>query len=55
MKAALEAKANFWNGGDFYFTPRGRNSLHLFEDYFDTNPGDASRVCLSIKGGIAMS
>ncbi|GAB7361060.1 hypothetical protein MBLNU230_g1100t1 [Neophaeotheca triangularis] len=51
MTAALDAKANFWNGGVFYSTPSGRNSLHLLHDYFDKNPGDASKVCLSIKGG----
>ncbi|KAL1743583.1 NADP-dependent oxidoreductase domain-containing protein [Schizophyllum fasciatum] len=49
MKAALEAGANVWNGGEFYGTP-DRNSLHLVKAYFERYPEDAQRVVLSIKG-----
>ena len=40
-----------WNGGQFYGTPE-YNSLHLLRDYFTENPEAASRVILSIKGGL---
>ncbi|KAL1664648.1 NADP-dependent oxidoreductase domain-containing protein [Schizophyllum commune] len=51
MKAALEAGANVWNGGEGYGTPE-RNSLHIVKAYFTKYPEDASRVVLSIKGCI---
>jgi pyridoxine 4-dehydrogenase len=50
MKAALEAGATFWNGGDFYGTP-DYNSLHLVAAYFTKYPEDADKVVLSIKSG----
>ncbi|OBT67919.1 hypothetical protein VE03_02480 [Pseudogymnoascus sp. 23342-1-I1] len=50
MKAALEAGAIFWNGGDFYGTPE-YNSLHLLAAYFSKYPEDAEKVVLSIKSG----
>ncbi|OBT91027.1 hypothetical protein VE02_00145 [Pseudogymnoascus sp. 03VT05] len=50
MKAALEAGAIFWNGGDFYGTP-DYNSLHLLAAYFTKYPEDADKVVLSIKSG----
>lgn len=50
MKAALEAGATFWNGGDFYGTPE-YNSLHLLAAYFTKYPEDADKVVLSIKSG----
>ncbi|KFY34473.1 hypothetical protein V494_06741 [Pseudogymnoascus sp. VKM F-4513 (FW-928)] len=50
MKAALEAGAIFWNGGDFYGTPE-YNSLHLLAAYFTKYPEDADKVILSIKSG----
>lgn len=43
--------ANFWNGGQFKGTP-DYNSLHLLRDYFTERPEAASRVVLSIKGGL---
>lgn len=49
MKAALEAGANFWNGGIFYGTPTS-NSLHILKHYFTEYPEDAAKVVLSIKG-----
>ena len=52
MKAALSAGANFWNGGELYGKPDG-NSLHLLNRYFTKHPEDASKVVLSIKGGIS--
>lgn len=48
MKAALEAGATFWNGGDFYGTPE-YNSLHLLAAYFTKYPEDADKIVLSIK------
>lgn len=54
MKAALEAGATFWNGGDFYGTPE-YNSLHLLDAYFTKYPEDADKITLSIKSGIDAS
>ncbi|KJR87238.1 pyridoxine 4-dehydrogenase [Sporothrix schenckii 1099-18] len=51
MRAALDAGANFWNGGEFY-GPESANSLVLLEKYFAKYPDDADRVVLSIKGGM---
>ena len=51
MKAALECGANFWNGGELYGPPE-RNSLHLLNEYFTKYPEDASKVVISIKGGL---
>src|SRR6266496_1085664 len=51
MKAALAAGCNFWNAGEFYGTPEF-NSLTLLNKYFTKYPEDASKVVLSIKGGI---
>ncbi|KAF2432008.1 Aldo/keto reductase [Tothia fuscella] len=51
MKSALEKGANFWNGGVLYGTPE-YNSLHLLKAYFTKYPEDASKVVISIKGGI---
>lgn len=50
MKAALANGANFWNGGELYGSPE-RNSLHLLNEYFTKNPGEAKKIVLSIKGG----
>ena len=50
MKAALNAGANLWNGGEFYGSPEA-NSLHLLNRYFTKYPEDADKVILSIKGG----
>ncbi|KAL1695771.1 NADP-dependent oxidoreductase domain-containing protein [Schizophyllum commune] len=50
LKAALEAGATFWNGGELYGTPE-YNSLHLLRAYFTKYPEDADRVVLSIKAG----
>nr|POE47539.1 pyridoxal reductase [Quercus suber] len=50
MKTALAQGANFWNGGEIYGNAK-RNSLHLLKEYFTENPGDASKVVISIKGG----
>lgn len=50
MKAALEAGANLWNGGEFY-GPRTSSSLHLLNRYFTSYPADADKVILNIKGG----
>ena len=50
MKTALKQGSCFWNGGEIYGNPE-RNSLHLLNEYFTENPGDADKVILSIKGG----
>ncbi|KAH8910506.1 pyridoxal reductase [Coniochaeta sp. PMI_546] len=52
MKAALDAGANFWNGGEIYRTPTGDNSATLLERYFAKYPEDADKVVLSIKGAV---
>ncbi|EMR62865.1 putative aldo keto reductase protein [Eutypa lata UCREL1] len=52
MKAALEAGANAWNGGEFYGTSVKDNSLTLLKKYFDKYPEDADKVSINIKGGI---
>jgi pyridoxine 4-dehydrogenase len=51
MKAALNAGATFWNGGEFYGSP-SRNSLQLLNEYFTMYPSDADKVVLSIKGAM---
>jgi pyridoxine 4-dehydrogenase len=51
MKSSLQKGANFWNGGVFYGTPQ-YNSLHLLNAYFTKYPEDASKVVISIKGGL---
>ncbi|KAJ2904170.1 uncharacterized protein MKZ38_008791 [Zalerion maritima] len=51
MKASLANGSDFWNGGEFYGTP-ARNSLTLLNKYFTAHPEDASKVVLSIKGGL---
>lgn len=48
MKAAFEAGAVFWNGGDFYGSPE-YNSLQLLAAYFTKYPEDADKIVLSIK------
>ncbi|KAI9691889.1 MAG: Pyridoxine 4-dehydrogenase [Bathelium mastoideum] len=54
MKAAINQGAIFWNGGEFYGPPE-RNSLHLLNEYFTQNPGDADKIILNIKGGVNLS
>ncbi|KAI1357040.1 NADP-dependent oxidoreductase domain-containing protein [Xylaria sp. FL0043] len=51
IKAALDAGANFLNGGEFYGTPED-NSLTLLKQYFEKYPEDADKVVISIKGGM---
>ncbi|CZT24507.1 related to voltage-gated shaker-like K+ channel, subunit beta/KCNAB [Ramularia collo-cygni] len=51
MKTALDNGANFWNGGELYGNEQ-RNSLHLLNEYFTKYPQDASKVVISIKGGL---
>ncbi|KAF2085185.1 Aldo/keto reductase [Saccharata proteae CBS 121410] len=51
MKAAYDAGAYFWNGGEFYGSPE-YNSLHLVNEYFTKYPEHAENVVLSIKGGL---
>ncbi|CAN6614356.1 putative pyridoxal reductase [Trichomonascus vanleenenianus] len=52
MKAAVEAGATFWNGGEFYGRPDPESNLKLIAKYFDTYPEDADKIVLSIKGGV---
>jgi len=51
MRASLSHGANFWNGGDFYGTPK-QNSLTLLKSYFEKYPDDADKIVLSIKSGL---
>ncbi|TVY39273.1 Pyridoxal reductase [Lachnellula occidentalis] len=51
MKAAIEVGNIFWNAGEFYGTPE-YNSLHVLNQYFTKYPEDASKIVLSIKGGL---
>ena len=51
MKAALDLGVNNWNGGELYGTSH-KNSCHLLNAYFTKYPEDASKVVLSIKGGM---
>jgi pyridoxine 4-dehydrogenase len=49
METALAQGSNFWNGGELYGKPE-RHSCHLLKEYFQSHPGDADKVVLSIKG-----
>ena len=51
MKEALRLGVNHWNGGELYGTPH-KNSCHLLNAYFTKYPDDASKVVLSLKGGM---
>ena len=50
MRAALEAGSTAWNGGLFYGSVDGENSLTLLNRYFAKYPEDAEKVVLNIKG-----
>ncbi|KAJ3042405.1 Pyridoxine 4-dehydrogenase [Rhizophlyctis rosea] len=52
MDEALSNGSNFWNGGEFYGSPVPTLNLDLINRYFSANPQNASKVILSIKGGI---
>ena len=51
MFASIQAGATFWNAGEIYGSPQ-RNSCHLLKEYFTAHPDDASKIVLSIKGGM---
>jgi pyridoxine 4-dehydrogenase len=51
LNTAFECGANFWNAGELYGTPE-RNSMHLLNEYFTAYPEKASKVLLSMKGGM---
>ncbi|RAK95773.1 aldo/keto reductase family protein [Aspergillus ibericus CBS 121593] len=51
LNTTLKLGANFWNAGELYGTP-DYNSLHLLNKYFTEYPENASKVVLSIKGGL---
>ncbi|KAI0199113.1 NADP-dependent oxidoreductase domain-containing protein [Astrocystis sublimbata] len=51
-KAAVDAGANFLNGGEFYGPSLQQNSLSLLKQYFEKYPEDASKVVVGIKGGM---
>ncbi|KAF2964392.1 hypothetical protein GQX73_g9187 [Xylaria multiplex] len=55
IKAALDAGANFLNGGEFYGPSLQDNSLTLLREYFEKYPGDADKVVIGIKGGLRLS
>jgi pyridoxine 4-dehydrogenase len=52
MKTSLAQGSNFWNAGELYGT-KDFNSCHLINKYLTDNPSDASKIVLSIKGGLA--
>jgi len=49
MRMALQMGSNFWNAGELYGTPE-RNSLHLFNEYFEKYHENADKIHLSMKG-----
>ena len=49
MMTAFNHGATFWNGGEFYGTPK-YNSLHLLNRHLTKYPADAEKVVLIIKG-----
>ncbi|KAL8933452.1 MAG: hypothetical protein Q9211_005778 [Gyalolechia sp. 1 TL-2023] len=51
LNTALANNVTLWNGGELYGPPHA-NSLHLLARFCTANPSSASRVCLSIKGGL---
>ncbi|KAG7146411.1 Pyridoxal reductase like protein [Verticillium longisporum] len=53
LDAAIDAGANYWNGGDFYGPPHN-NSLALLSRFFEKRPEAAGKVVLNIKSGIAV-
>lgn len=53
LKAAIEAGANFLNGGWSYGTSE-YNSLHLFKAYFTQYPEDVEKGVISIKACFSM-
>ncbi|KAM0332424.1 hypothetical protein ACHAQA_002705 [Verticillium albo-atrum] len=53
LNAAIDAGANYWNGGDFYGPPQN-NSLALLNRFFEKHPEAAEKVVLNIKSGIAV-
>ncbi|KAI0438675.1 NADP-dependent oxidoreductase domain-containing protein [Xylaria telfairii] len=52
IKAAVNAGANFLNGGEFYGPSLQENSLSLLKQYFEKYPEDADKVVISVKGGM---
>ncbi|KAI5819801.1 NADP-dependent oxidoreductase domain-containing protein [Pyronema omphalodes] len=56
LRTALKQGANFWNAGEFYGNaPTHVQNLELLNRYFTAYPGDASKVVLSVKGGVDLS
>jgi len=51
IRAAIDSGCVMFNGGEFY-GPEDFNSLTLLNQYFTKYPEDASRVILSVKGGL---
>lgn len=51
LTTALANNVTMWNGGEFYGEP-STNSLQLLARFCAANPSSASRICLSIKGGL---
>ncbi|KAJ2992478.1 hypothetical protein NUW58_g2155 [Xylaria curta] len=54
MREAIKQGNVFWNGGEFYGTPK-YNSLTLLDQYFEKYPEDADKIILSIKGGLNLA
>ena len=54
IKAAIDSGSNFFNAGDFYGPPHN-NSLTVLNKYFKKYPEDASKIVLSVKGGMDMA
>lgn len=51
MNTAISCGATLFNGGELYGTPE-RHSCHLLREFFEAFPENASKVLLSIKGGM---
>ncbi|KIW30491.1 uncharacterized protein PV07_06233 [Cladophialophora immunda] len=51
LSTAIASGANLFNGGELYGTPE-RHTCHLVKEYFEAHPENASKVLLSIKGGM---
>lgn len=51
MNTAISCGATLFNGGELYGTP-ARHTCHLVREFFEAFPENASKVVLSIKGGM---
>lgn len=52
LNTALADGVSFWNSGDFYGRPNPEDNILLLAKYFKDHPEAASKVYLSVKGGV---